>query len=289
MNCPICGSSKVYQVKQVKDFFLSGEEFKVMECENCAIGFTNPFPAIDNLARYYKSPEYFSHANKNSNFLFRIYNFIRSFNSRWKARQVERHVSKVGTILDIGCGSGAFLLEMKKRGWNCQGVELDSESREFVKNTLGVNVVRDISEIDKAVRYDVITLWHVLEHFYNPKELIQELKNYLKDNGLLIVAVPNRDSLDAHYFGAYWAAYDVPRHLFHFNSDSLRSLLESAGFTIIKAKPLAIDVLYVSYLSYRYLKKWLALVHGTLKGLFFLLWSRKLSDYSSIVLFVRKN
>lgn len=288
MNCPICGSSNVYQVKQVKDFFLSGEEFKVMECENCAIQFTKPFPARDNLARYYKSQEYFSHANKNSNFLFHVYHFIRRLNSRWKAKQVERHVSKIGTILDIGCGAGAFLSEMKRRGWNCQGVELDGESREFVKNTLGVNIFRDISEIDKTIKYDVITLWHVLEHFYNPKELIYELVNYLNDNGLLIVAVPNHDSLDAHYFGAYWAAYDVPRHLFHFNYNSLRSLVERAGFTIIEAKPLAIDVFYVSYLSFRYLKKWLALINGILKGLLFLLWSRKLSDYSSIVLFVRK-
>lgn len=289
MNCSLCGSTKVFKVYQVRDFFFSGEEFGLMECEECRVRFTHPVPSKEELFKYYKSDEYLSHANKQKTFLAFLYDFIRGINVKWKANQISRYCPNTGAILDVGCGAGVFLSEMKKRGWMCTGVEPDTNSLSYVEDKLQINVVGDILEIEKNKQFDVISLWHVLEHFYDPKMVLNELNTLLKNDGLLVIAVPNYESLDSRYFGSYWAAYDVPRHLYHFSPDVLRSLLESCGFTTLEIKPLAVDVLYITYLSNRYLKKWPALLKGVLRGLYFLLRSRRVSDYSSIVFFARKN
>lgn len=288
MECALCHSMDIYQVYQVKDFFLSAEEFGIWECQTCGVRFTLPVPSEESMPLYYKSEEYLSHFHKKRTLFSLLYGFVRSINVKQKANFVERHFLRTGSLLDVGCGAGTFLNEMNKRGWNCQGVEPDENSRRFINETYKLPVVNMLSSMDVNSRFDVITLWHVLEHFYNPRLILNSLNFHLNENGVLILAVPNFESLDARYYGSYWAAYDVPRHLFHFNYSALKKILESTGFKVVNKGVLAIDVFYISYLSEKYLNKKLSFFTGIFKALLFYIHSSKISDYSSIVVVAKK-
>lgn len=289
MKCPLCGSeNEVFRLYRTLDFFLTREEFEIWECNLCNIRYTHPFPPEIELPKYYKSPEYLSHAKTHQSVFSLIYGSIRSLNVKWKAQQLKRFFPQPGSILDVGCGSGSFLAEMKRKGWACVGIEPDFGSRSFVENHWNIPVYKDIASIEKNQSFQVITLWHVLEHFSDPFSALKQLKMLLNNDGILVVAVPNFESLDAMNFGSYWAAYDVPRHLYHFSLASLESVIAEAGFKIVQVKPVWVDVFYISYLSYRYLGKRLALLKGFFKSIEFLLRSNKVTDYSSIVIFARK-
>ncbi|MGC8865063.1 MAG: class I SAM-dependent methyltransferase [Bacteroidales bacterium] len=289
MKCPLCDSRvDVFRVYRTLDFFLSKEEFEIWECDHCKIRYTHPFPSLSDLAKYYKSPEYFSHAQHRKNLFSLLYDTIRSINVKWKANQIKAFYPIQGKILDVGCGAGSFLVEMKKRGWECTGVEPNAESRYFIKSQWNIPVYEDISLLDDKLSFQVISLWHVLEHFTDPLTSLTRIKHFLTDDGVLVVAVPNFESLDAATFGSYWAAYDVPRHLYHFSLAGLKSLLDKAGYEIVQVKSIWVDVFYISYLSYRYLDKSLPLFRGFLKSLEILLRANNITDYSSIVVFARK-
>lgn len=289
MKCPLCGSeTEVFRLYRTLDFFLTREEFEIWECLHCKIRYTYPFPAEADLPKYYRSPEYLSHAKADKSAFSLLYDSIRSLNVKWKARQFKPFFPNPGSILDVGCGSGAFLGEMKQRGWACIGVEPDPGSRSFVEQHWKIPVFEDITSLDRNHSFQIITLWHVLEHFSNPMFQIGQLKPMLAEDGMLVVAVPNFESLDAITFGSYWAAYDVPRHLYHFSLPGLELLLNKAGFEIVRVKPMWVDFFYISYLSYRYLGKTLPLVRGFFNSIEFLLRSHKVTDYSSMVVFARK-
>jgi 2-polyprenyl-3-methyl-5-hydroxy-6-metoxy-1,4-benzoquinol methylase len=252
-KCPACDHEKFVEFIQCKDHFLSKEDFTILKCENCGLLFTNPRPEENDLGRYYKSSQYISHSNAKKGLINKIYHFIRRHNHKKKYKLISSYRSK-GEILDVGCATGEFLLFLKQKGWNVFGIEPDADARQFAIENNKIEAFPE-SELVKLGRdkFDVITLWHVLEHVSNLKPRITELYNLLKDDGILIIAVPNSQSLDAAHYGSFWAGYDVPRHLYHFDQKVIKDLFSKFNFSCIEIKPMKFDSYYVSLLSEKYI------------------------------------
>lgn len=240
-------------VLKVKDHSISQEEFVLIE--NVKYGFleTHPKPSLDELPNYYKSDDYISHTNSKRNLFEKVYHLVRRFSLNRKLKLINSFYFKDKTLLDVGCGTGDFLAAAKKAGWKGYGVEPNAQAR-----TIGNKKTEDsIFDVNKlldfdAASFDVITLWHVLEHLPNLEEQISLFKKLLNPNGTLIIAVPNHNSFDAHHYKDYWAAYDVPRHLWHFNKESVAKLFKEVSMEVIKTKPMYFDAFYVSLLSEKF-------------------------------------
>ncbi len=288
-DCPICQCKQTQRVYVTKDFFLSQEEFEIWECTSCRVRFTVPVPSEEEIKNYYKKDEYYSHITTHKSFIFYIYDFIRKVNLRKKNKFIQEnlHINK-GRLLDVGCGSGDFLLYMSNCGWNCTGVEPDEQSRNYLNAMNKFTVFSSLDEVKIETGFDLITFWHVIEHFHQPTEAIQKAYHLLNDDGVLLIAVPNYDSPDAEYFMSYWAAWDVPRHLFHFNKQSLSYLLNHNLFHISRFSGLYFDVFYISYLSQKYLKKFMPLITGAIVGLRLWIKAKLQNNPSSLVVIAKK-
>jgi 2-polyprenyl-3-methyl-5-hydroxy-6-metoxy-1,4-benzoquinol methylase len=246
--------------------------------------FTNPIPKEDEIGRYYQSEEYISHSNTNSGIISRLYHIVRSYTIKNKLRIVSRYVSR-GTLLDFGAGTGSFLQYASKSGWNILGVEPDAGARRIAAAG-GLNIASSIEELQAAVELksiSAITLWHVLEHVYHLHETIEILSNLLNSSGVVIIAVPNLRSQDARYYGKDWAAFDVPRHLYHFDKTTLTQLMTSHGFLLKEVKPMRFDSYYVSLQSEKYRHGRTRLLPGFFRGLLSNLSARKSGEYSSLI------
>jgi 2-polyprenyl-3-methyl-5-hydroxy-6-metoxy-1,4-benzoquinol methylase len=248
-NCPICKRNSFKTILSLKDYFLTNDVFNISECQYCNFKITNPRPSEKELSKYYESDEYLSHSNNSRGVINRVYKLVRFYTLYSKAKFIKLFVSK-GKLLDIGCGTGEFLNYMKKKKFEVTGIEPNNKARlkAIEKYTLEVFDETELDQLQKA-SFDIITLWHVLEHVYDLNQRIIQIKNLLKSNGILIIAVPNCDSFDAKHYKNYWAAYDVPRHLYHFNTSTLIQLLDTNGFSYVKTKPMLFDSFYVSILS----------------------------------------
>jgi 2-polyprenyl-3-methyl-5-hydroxy-6-metoxy-1,4-benzoquinol methylase len=279
-ECPVCNNNVFIDRYEVKDYLVSGEEFKIMSCKNCGLHFTNPRPLEDNINEYYDSVNYISHTDEAEGLINTIYKKVRDFTVKKKVNLIfNLNKKKAGKLLDVGCGSGFFLSNAKTAGWKTLGVEPDEKTRVSVQQK-GIDVLplSNLSEIESD-SFDVITLWHVLEHTHFPNKTLNELKRILKPNGSLIIAVPNRLSFDAKYYKNYWAAFDVPRHLFHFSKKNIFQLAENAGLKVNQIKPMLFDAYYVSLISEKHKKGYLltAIIVGALSN--FIGWFKK--EYSS--------
>ncbi len=253
-TCPVCNSNQLRQVMIIKDFSVSKEEFPVDECSSCGLRLTQQIPCETAIGRYYQSQDYVSHSDTKKGLINRLYHVARSFTLRMKRNMVIHVTGKaVGMHLDVGSGTGAFLNTMQKSGWNSIGMEPDEKARQLAIKQYNVDVypAGEFSMLPEST-YDVITLWHVLEHIHELNKTISELKKLLAPGGKLIIAVPNYTSKDAAIYGEYWAAYDVPRHLYHFSPSSMRKLMTEHGLKVIKVKPMWLDSFYVSMLSEKY-------------------------------------
>ena len=265
--CPHCKSSHTEEHLSTKDFFLSQDLFSIYSCHSCRVLFTYPFPEPDVLyARYYKSENYLSH-NKKASGLFSIaYRSVQKINIRMKRRMVERLIhSGERKILEVGAGTGDFLASCKKHKWKCYGVEPSEKAREAALEFNSLPLSSSLDEI-KDRDFSVITLWHVLEHIPDLNETINRLKSMLAENGHLVIAVPNHKSFDAKHYQQYWAGYDVPRHLYHFNKNSLASIIQKNELELIKIRPMLFDSFYVSLLSEKYRRS--NFIVSVLTGLF---------------------
>ncbi len=251
-QCPVCGHRDSKLFLKTKDYFLTGEEFNLVQCNACSFVYTNPVPDEKQIFSYYDSPEYNSHALKKHNFFNYIYERARRINIRNKYRIISGY-KKTGNILDVGCGTGELLKYFRDKRWQTAGIEPVKKAREFAinQNNLQVYTEEKLHEFNDAI-FDVITMWHVLEHVYKLNERIEELKRILKPDGVLIVAVPMINAYDAFHYGPYWGALDVPRHLYHFSKKTLMHLLEKHELAINKSYPMKMDAYYVSLLSERY-------------------------------------
>lgn len=252
-QCPVCGSMDIKPVFNVKDHTVSGQSFPVEECQQCTARFTNDIPSEEEIGAYYRSDNYVSHTETTRGLVNRLYHVVRKRTLQQKYKLVAGQSGKrSGLILDLGCGTGAFLEVMKSRGWMVKGLEPDEGARKIAEGR-GVDV-SGISQFfhlpEKA--FDVITMWHVLEHVHRLHEYFVQLARILKDDGVLIIAVPNYTCADAVHYGASWAAYDVPRHLYHFSPRSMEVLTAKHGFSVVETRPMWFDSFYVSMLSEGY-------------------------------------
>jgi 2-polyprenyl-3-methyl-5-hydroxy-6-metoxy-1,4-benzoquinol methylase len=283
--CPICNFDDFELHKTVKDYTVSQEKFNIERCNNCSFLFTNPRPDIDSLAAYYKSDDYVSHTNKSNNPVNLIYKLARTQTLKWKFDLVTKTNPK--SLLDYGCGTGHFLNYCKKKKLDINGFEPDGDARNMAKESLGNKVFTSTNEINK--NFDVITLWHVLEHIPDLNQVISELKKYLSKEGRLIIAVPNPESYDATNFQEYWAAYDVPRHLYHFTKDTLSKLVVKHSFCVESIHPMKLDSYYVSILSNQQKFNKIKPLNSFLTGLKSNVYAKKSMNYSSLIYVLKHN
>jgi 2-polyprenyl-3-methyl-5-hydroxy-6-metoxy-1,4-benzoquinol methylase len=268
-KCLVCGSGALFEHFSATDSLVSGDEFRIMGCSNCGFLFTSDPPDEKNIGDYYLSEDYISHTDRKRNLTGWLYHFARRFMLGRKSRLIARICRKTsGKLLDIGSGTGYFAAFMKEKGWTVKGVEISDMARDFAVSHFGLDVVPpDLVSSMPDKYYDCITLWHVLEHFYEPDRWMKEIYRLLMDDGRCILALPNIASSDARRFRNSWAALDVPRHLWHFAPDTLVKFIEKNGFrcTLIKGMPL--DLFYISIISYKNCKARFAFIKGIATGI----------------------
>lgn len=288
-NCPVCGSNKHQPFVSCKDYTVSQETFQIVSCADCDFRFTNPRPSDDTIGKYYKSEDYVSHTNTKKGLINRLYHLVRSYTLKKKLSLIESYVSR-GTILDYGCGTGMFLATCKEAGWKAFGFEPDSDAR-AIANAKGLDVHTtkpDLAFKLGGAKFDVITMWHVLEHVTDLDATLAFFKNNLHDKGTLIIAVPNYTSWDAQHYGPFWAGYDVPRHIYHFNLDTVSRLLSRFGFKHEKSLPMKFDSFYVSMLSEKHKTGSIRYLSAFINGLRSNLKARDPNAYSSVIYIFKK-
>ncbi len=252
LTCPVCGSASLSPHLTCIDHALTKEKFTLKKCSGCSLLITSPRPEDANLLRYYQFADYISHSGKSrSTITTRLYRLAQTITLRWKRNLIQQEF-KTGRILDVGCGAGIFLNAMKRKGWEINGTEPSAIARENAERLLQQPVFQSL-EVLPEKKFDVITLWHVLEHIADLPVTMQQIKRLLKPGGVLYIGLPNYNSFDAQKYGAYWAGYDVPRHLWHFNTQSMTAFLKKQDYTLIRMVPMKLDAFYVSLLSAHYL------------------------------------
>lgn len=253
-KCPVCDGTEFQAFLQTKDFFLTGEQFDICRCVSCGFKFVNPRPTFEDIKKYYQSDDYISHNSSGWGLFNTAYRIARHFSILQKFKLI-RGFSNAGTILDIGCGTGELLKFCKRKGMTVQGVEPNEVPRRYAIDTNKIEVSPTLDSLIQEQRaYSCITMWHVLEHIHRLNETFEEIHSLLAQDGHVIIAVPNHLSYDAQKYGEFWAAYDVPRHLYHFTSETFLLLAEKWGFTVQKVLPQKLDAFYVSSLSEKYKK-----------------------------------
>lgn len=252
-HCPVCQSHAFTPYLKVKDHTVSESEFQLVSCSGCGFLFTNPRPPAHTIGQYYESADYISHHDEARDIMSTIYKQVRNYTTRQKIKLLARTVARKGTLLDIGSGTGFFLRQAKTAGWQVTGTEPDVQARNVGRSRVGEEVYENIDNpFFSNKEYDAITMWHVLEHVHLLNETMEWLHGHLAAQGRLFIAVPNPESDDAQHFAAEWAAYDVPRHLYHFTKQSMRQLAAAHGFKIKQILPMWFDAFYVGMLSTKY-------------------------------------
>lgn len=292
--CPVCGGTDLKKSFDAIDHFSSGEAFPVYECAQCAFRFTNNFPSEDTIGKYYDSPDYISHSDSDKGLINRLYLHFRKRMIKRKINLVKAHaIGNPIKLLDIGCGTGSFLEVAKQQGWTVSGIEKDKKAREKAAERSGINVMDDnkLWEIENN-SFDVVTMWHVLEHLEKLNETIDKIKEILSPEGIAVIALPNCQSYDAKFYKALWAAYDIPRHLWHFSPYTLERLLTKHHLKIIDRYPMPLDAFYISLLSEKYKKSNALIKYGRAFLIGTIGFLRSLSDISrssSVIYIAKKN
>ena len=264
----MCGNSRFERAMTCTDYYATGESFDLARCLSCGFQFTQNAPVETEMGRYYESPDYISHSDTQKGFMNVLYHRVRRYMLGQKARIVERESHlPVGRLLDIGTGTGYFSAMMQQLGWQVTAVEKSPSARQFAKQRFGLDVLPE-SELEKLPTdtFDAITLWHVMEHLEHLNDTWDKLYELLTQQGVLVVAVPNSASYDASYYGAQWAAYDVPRHLWHFTPATIKQLAAAHGFELTHHYPMPFDAFYISMLSEKHRKSSFANLKGAIAG-----------------------
>lgn len=289
--CPVCGSVNIYKALTAKDYTVSGEVFDIWECGDCYLRFTQNVPDAAAILPYYKSDAYVSHTNTKKGIVNRLYHLVRERTLVQKRAIIKKETNiENGRLLDVGAGTGAFVSVMQQAGWSVVGLEPDEGARNHGITDFHV----DLQPVDSlfslvAQSFDAITLWHVLEHVHRLHEYMETFYQLLKISGTLVIAVPNYTSADAVHYEEYWAAYDVPRHLYHFSPQSMDVLAQKHGFEVVHRLPMKYDSFYVSMLSesHRFrknnlLKAFIAGWHSNREA------GTKADKFSSVIYILRK-
>jgi 2-polyprenyl-3-methyl-5-hydroxy-6-metoxy-1,4-benzoquinol methylase len=235
--------------QKTKDYSVSKEVFDLHHNPEFDMLLTFPKPSLETLPRYYESEDYISHTDGTRSLFEKVYQIVKGIALRKKLKLINS-VAQKGQLLDIGAGTGDFLAVAKKDNWNVTGIEPNSKAKSIAEKK-GVSFANDLKSLENN-SFDVITMWHVLEHVPNLEEYISELKRLVKPNGTIIIAVPNYKSFDAKYYQEYWAAFDVPRHLWHFSKTAIQKLFAKQELKLVEVLPMKFDSYYVSLLSEKY-------------------------------------
>lgn len=270
---------------KVKDHSVSKESFDLLLNEEFQLLKTNPQPSLDILPSYYESEDYISHTDSKRTLFEKLYHLVKTKALKNKVALITRENASKGNLLDIGAGTGDFLNQANKSGWNSVGVE-PNEKAKNIAIAKGVNFVASLDDLDNN-SFDVITMWHVLEHVPDLDFQIKTLKRLLKPNGTIFIAVPNFKSFDAKHYKSFWAAYDVPRHLWHFSKISIQKLFTKENLKLKKVKPMWFDSFYVCLLSEKYKTGKMNFI----KGFFYGFWSNcsgmVRNEYSSHIYIIK--
>ena len=290
-KCPLCNSSAIEKRCTCTDGFATGEQFDIFECSACKFAFTQGAPDEAEIGRYYESQAYVPHSDSSKGLGNKLYHIVRKIMLRNKSALVERlTLLKSGRLLDYGAGTGHFAKAMLHKGWNVTAIEKSEKAREFAKEKHGLQMLsaEALAEI-KDKELDVVTMWHVMEHIQDLDTMWSELHRTLDDTGIAIIAVPNKASYDAQHYGAHWAAYDVPRHLWHFSPSTMMRWGEKHGFILERQYTMPFDGFYISMLSEHNKGSRMHTVKGFWNGLKgWMAQSRRRSASSSIIFVFRK-
>lgn len=290
-TCPICSGTTFTPFISCEDFTVSHKTFNIIQCSQCQLLITSPIPDQDNLGDYYLSDAYISHSAKATSLQDKIYRLARNFTLSWKVRIINKQSPKSGksVLLDYGCGTGQFLQRCQADGWHIQGIEPSEHARNLSSALTHTSIAPSLDNTVSQT-FNIITLWHVLEHIPDLNETLQSLRTALSDSGTMFIAVPNRNSWDAKHYKQYWAGYDVPRHIWHFSQSNMRSLLRKHNLRITKTLPMKLDAFYVSLLSEKYQRKSQATIfmHAIINGIRSNYLAHKQHEYSSLIYIVKK-
>lgn len=272
--------------KIIKDYFLTGDTFHLVETADKGVLRTDPFP--EDLSGYYNSKKYISHHQDSGSLKEKIYKFVQYFNLNYKRNILLKEAPLKAKVLDYGCGAGEFL-KVIEADFTAYGFEPNHSARSFAKGKLKkAKLISDLNEVEDA-SLAAIVLWHVFEHIESREEILQIFYQKLKPYGTLIIAVPNHDSFDAKHYKNFWAAYDVPRHLYHYSTTGMHNYFEGRNWKIEKIKPLLFDAYYISMLSEKYKKNPLFWLWGPAVGAISNLKASKNGDFSSMIYIIKKN
>jgi SAM-dependent methyltransferase len=265
--CPVCGHPVSGKEMICTDFFVTGEQFPLLKCGGCGFLITGSAPDADAIGPYYQSEKYVSHSNTREGFTNRVYHLVRTIMLERKHKLVVKSSGlPSGSLLDIGAGTGYFLQGMQKKGWRITGTEKSDSARKFAAEKWGLELLPEDGLWSLPENsFDVITLWHVMEHLHDLEKYWRKLTVLIKREGCLVVALPNPSSYDAVHYREHWAAWDVPRHLWHFSPDNIQQIAEKYRFILQSTFRMPFDAFYVSILSEKYRKS----VFPILKGIYF--------------------
>lgn len=248
-HCPSCGSDKSQLFLSAPDFRVSHDLFSIHECLECGLHYTKQVPSAETIGTFYKADSYDSHRLDNQTLISRAYRFVRNINIQKKIKWISRY-TKTGRVVDYGCGLGHLVARLKESNFNAEGFEIDADARTLAKNSLGV----EIHALESFIKTEdnsiaVLTMWHVLEHVYDLNSDFQQIVDKVEPNGVLFIAVPNFRSLDAKFYKKEWEAFDLPRHLYHFDNKSIADFCSRFGLNLESKIPLRFDSYYVSMRS----------------------------------------
>lgn len=290
-SCPVCKKDQLSHFLDCTDHYATQEKYALYKCDHCGFILTQDHPVESEMGRYYDVESYVSHSDTKDGIVNRIYHEARSWMLKQKYKMVVKQSGMdKGSILDIGCGTGYFLGLMKNKGWNVDGVEISPVARSSAQKRLEKPIAGNMFDLENdAKTYDVISLWHVMEHLHDLDRTFELLDKKLKKGGLLIVALPNADSVDANHYKEYWGAYDVPRHVWHFNPKTFGLLANDKGYSVDSIAPMHLDGFYVSMLSEKYKGRMASFVRGMIYGSWVFINSlRNEEKSSSVIYFLRK-
>ncbi len=269
-ECPICGHQHFSTKYKLQDYTVSKEFYDILECKSCGFMFTQEVPDALSIGSYYKSEDYVSHSNTQKGLFFKIYHKVREYMLNQKRKAIIQNTSKQKNqkILDIGVGRGYFLNHMQTYGYKCTGIEQDADVRQIAKEEFSLNILapEELYQL-KENQFDIITLWHVLEHVHDLSGYLTKIKKLLKQDGLLVIALPNPTCADEAIYKEHWAGWDVPIHLWHFTPHNIKQLLRQYQFKMIDKRRLPFDPFYVSILGSQQRKDAIPMVTGGVNGL----------------------
>ena len=288
-RCPYCQSDSSDLHLKLKDYFLTQEDFEIYRCPHCGLLFTWPRPNDSELGRYYKSDDYLSHNESKKGIIPFIYNRVKRVNIKNKFN-IATTAAKGKRMLDFGCGVGDFIFYAKQNGYEVAATDVSDNARNAAAKKLGATLPSPHQVFEMPDNsFDIITMWHVLEHIGDLKTQIFHLDRLLAQDGRLVIALPDYLSYDAQHYQEMWAAYDVPRHLNHFDKNSLQNLFSTTQLKLVDTKPLKWDSYYISMMSEKYRGASLSFVRGLVQGFKSNRAARKSGEYSSMVyIFERK-